>query len=74
MSKKVYDFFKYVAQIALPAIGAFYYALADIWNLPYGEQVVGTITAIDALLGALLLLDSVRYYKKLDKQNFEDKE
>ena len=65
MSNKVYDILKYVAQIALPALGTFYFALAGIWGLPYGEQIVGTITAVDTLLGALLMLSSKNYNKGL---------
>lgn len=61
LSNKMYDILKYVAQIVLPAIGTFYFALAQIWGLPYGEQIVGTITAVDALLGALLGISSAQY-------------
>ena len=61
LSNKTYDTLKYIAQIVLPAIGTLYFALASIWGLPYGEQIVGTITAIDAFLGALLKLSSNKY-------------
>ncbi len=67
MKSKTYDVLKYVAQILLPAIGTLYFALANIWSLPYAEQVVGTITAFDAFLGILLRLDSVKYYKNKEK-------
>ena len=63
MSDKVYDMLKFVAQILLPAIGTLYFALARIWDLPLAEQVVGTITAIDAFLGALLGISSLKYNK-----------
>ena len=53
-NNKVYDILKFVALILLPAIGTLYFALAAIWNLPYGEQIVGTITAVDTFLGALI--------------------
>ena len=64
MSDKVYNVLKYVAMIVLPAIGTLYFALAGIWNFPYGEQVVGTITAIDTFLGALLGISTASYNKK----------
>lgn len=67
MSNKVYDVLKYIAQIALPAIGALYFALSQIWGLPYGEEVVGTITAVDAFLGALLGISTMIYNKGADK-------
>ena len=66
MSNKVYDILKYIAQIVLPALGALYFALSTIWGFPYGEQIVGTITAIDAFLGALLGISTVQYKKKND--------
>lgn len=61
LSNKVYDVLKFVAQIALPALGTLYFALASIWGLPYGEQIVGTITAIDAFIGALLGISTTIY-------------
>lgn len=63
MSNKVYDVLKYVAQIVLPALGTLYFALASIWGFPYGEQIVGTITAVDAFLGAILKLSTNAYNK-----------
>lgn len=70
MSNKTYDVLKFIAQIVLPALGTLYAALAPLWNLPYAEQIVGTIVAVDAFLGALLGLSSVQYYKGL-KENGE---
>lgn len=63
MSNKVYDVLKYVAQIALPALGTLYFALSGIWGFPYGEQIVGTIAAVDTCLGVLLGLSSAAYHK-----------
>lgn len=62
MNNKTYDILKYIAQIVLPALGTLYFALAGLWNFPYGEQVVGTIAAIDAFLGAILKISSAKYY------------
>lgn len=63
MTNKIYDVLKYIALIVLPAIGTLYFAVAGIWNLPYGEQIVGTITAVDTCLGALLGLSAYKYNK-----------
>ena len=70
MSNKTYDILKYIAQIVLPAIATLYFAIAQIWGLPYGEQIVGTITAIDAFLGALLGISTMRYNK--EEKNHEE--
>jgi hypothetical protein len=64
MSNKLYDVLKYVAQIGLPAVGTLYYALSAIWGLPYGEQIVGTITSVDTFLGTLLMISSSAYRKE----------
>lgn len=64
MSNKTYDILKFVAQIVLPAVGALYFGLSKYWNLPYPEEIVGTITCVDTFLGALLGISSVEYYKK----------
>lgn len=63
MSNHIYDILKYIALIVLPAIGTLYFALAQIWGLPYGEEIVGTITAVDAFLGAILQISTDKYYK-----------
>lgn len=63
MSNKVYDILKFIAQVVLPALGTLYFALAGIWNWPLGEQVVGTITAIDTFLGVLLGISASKYNK-----------
>ena len=63
-SNSTYDVIKWVAMILLPAIGTLYFALAQIWGLPYAEQIVGTITAIDAFLGALLGISTMQYRKE----------
>ena len=67
MTNHTYDILKYFAQIVLPALGTLYFALSQIWGLPYGEQIVGTITAFDAFLGALLGLSSAHYYADLEE-------
>ena len=54
MSNKMYDVLKWIAMVCLPAIATLYFALAGIWGFPYGEEVVGTITAVDTFLGVLL--------------------
>lgn len=64
MSNKVYDALKFVAQIVLPATGTLYFALSQIWGLPFGEEIVGTITAVDAFLGAILGISSINYNKE----------
>ena len=72
MSNKVYDILKYFAQIVLPAMATLYITLAGIWGLPYGEQISGTVMALDTCLGVLLKISSSNYYK--ENGNIEKKE
>lgn len=67
MSDKVYNTLKWVAMYLLPALGTLYFALASIWGLPYGEQIVGTITAIDTFLGVILGISTAQYNKRVDE-------
>ena len=63
LSNKAYDILKWIAQLLLPALGTLYFALAQIWGFPYGEQIVGTITAVDAFLGVILGISSLNFNK-----------
>lgn len=63
MSNKVYDILKWVALVALDAIGLFYSTLATIWTLPYGDQVLATCVALSVLLGTLIGVSSSNYNK-----------
>lgn len=66
LPNKVYDVLKWIAQYLLPATGTLYFGIAKIWGLPYGEEIVGTITAFDTFLGVLLGISSANYYKAKD--------
>ena len=68
MSNKVYDALKWIAMYLLPALGTLYFALAGIWGLPYGEQIVGTITAIDTFLGVIIGISTTQYNKRVDSK------
>lgn len=63
MSNKVYDVLKWIAMYLLPALGTLYFALSGIWGLPYGEEIVGTVTAVDTCLGVILGISSAQYNK-----------
>ena len=65
MSNKAYDVLKWIAQYLLPALGTLYAALASIWGFPYGEEIVGTISAVDIFLGVILGISKAKYDKSL---------
>lgn len=63
-SNKVYDVLKAIALYILPGIATLYFALAGIWGLPYGEQIVGTITAVDTFLGVIVKIMKSKWDKE----------
>lgn len=67
LSNVTYDRLKWVALVALPALGALYFALAPLWNLPKAEEVVGTVVAVDTCLGLLLNVATKSYNSSDDK-------
>lgn len=73
LSNDTYDILKWVAQILLPALGTLYFALSKIWGLPYGVEITGTISAVDAFLGVCLGISSDNYHKnKNDGSSMDD--
>ena len=66
MSNKMYDVLKWIALVALDAIGLFYSTIAGIWGLPYGDQVLETCVALSVFLGALVGVSSTQYKKKAE--------
>lgn len=66
MENRTYDRWKWVAQVLLPCIGTLYFTLAQIWDLPLPEQIVGTISALDAALGIILGISSAQYHQEIE--------
>lgn len=67
-SDKTYNILKYVGLIAIPAFATFLSIIFELWHLPYGPQIVGTVTACGTLLGALLKVSTDNYYKEGDTE------
>lgn len=63
MSNKVYDVLKWIALVALDAIGLFYSTISGIWGLPFGDEVLATCAALSLLIGALIGVSSANYKK-----------
>lgn len=63
MSNKVYDVLKWVALVALDAIGLFYSTMSSVWGLPFGDEVLKTFAALSLLLGTLIGVSSAQYNK-----------
>lgn len=68
MSDKVYDILAAIGRLILPALGTLYFALAKIWGLPLGEEIVGTISAVTIFLNAILKVKSDQYWQEIDER------
>ncbi len=60
-SNETYDYLKEFTQIWLPAMGALYFGLSEIWNFPNGTEVVGSIAILTTFFGTLLRVSTTRY-------------
>lgn len=64
MSNKSYDAIKNTALFAVPVL-TFGAALCTIWNVPHCAEITATLSAVDTLLGGLVIVA-----KKIhDKEN-----
>lgn len=61
LSDKLYNGAKKLVQVILPAVGALYFSLSDIWDLPRALEVVGTISCITTFLGVCLGISNKTY-------------
>ena len=59
-----YDRLKWICLILLPAVATLYWSIANIWSLPFAEQILGTIAAIETFIGTLIGISHVNYYKE----------
>lgn len=74
-NNKTYNILKYLALIVFDAIGVAYKGLAEVWQLPYGEQIMTTCTILSVLLGTLIGVSNYRYNNMdIDTDTTEDDE
>ena len=67
---KSYDILKTICLVILPPLATFYGTLGQIWNFPYTEQIVLTISAFNAFLGACLKISNINYKK--ENENYDE--
>ena len=69
MSNKLFDILAIIGRLVLPALGTLYFALAKIWGLPLGEEIVGTISAVTIFLNAILKIQSDQYWEAMNEDD-----
>ena len=63
MTNQQYDTLKTIALIITPVL-AFLASITNIWHFPYAEQIVATLTALDTLFGAVVVVVNRQYHKE----------
>lgn len=54
LSNKQFDFLRFLAEIGITALGAFYKGIAEVWSLPYGEAVMTTSILLSTFIGVFV--------------------
>lgn len=67
LNNKQYDVIKYLTVVLLPAVGTLYFALSQIWGLPAGEAVLGTLAAIQVFIAATMRVTTKQYEESGEK-------
>lgn len=61
MTDKLYNSLKWTALVFLPAVGALYFGLGQLWDFPEVEKVVGSVTVVETFIGLLLRKSAVDF-------------
>lgn len=71
-NNKVYDILKWISLVALDAFGVAYQEFAEVWNLPYGEQVFKSAVILSVLIGTLIGVSGMKYSKTVESTEYEE--
>ena len=73
LKDSTYDFLKWFALIAIPAIEGFWLTVGKVWGFPYLTEVGTTIAAVGILIAALIGI-STKSYNQLQNMNVPEPE
>lgn len=71
LSNRTFDILKWICLVVLPACASLYMGLSKIWQLPFATEIPQTITIVDAFLGALLGVSTIKYMGDTQTQSGE---
>ena len=63
LPNRVYDVFKWLCVIVLPALAKLIVNVFATWGIPYGPQISDTILDVQIFLGAVLCISQISYTK-----------
>lgn len=64
LKDEVYEILKWLSCVALHAIGLAYSQLANVWSLPFGDQISTTCDILGTLIGVLVGVSTYNYRKE----------
>lgn len=67
MGNKTYDRIKFIALLITPII-TFICALINIWGIPYGDKIIASLSALDVLVGAIVVIAKQIYDKNVESK------
>ena len=73
LSDRTYDILKWIQKIFV-LLATFYKAIANIWNLPFGDEISATCLALATFLLGILEIASATYNKDMADVNVDDLE
>lgn len=63
LNDKLYNILKWICLTALPALTALYGVIGTTLHIPYTQETLTILTAIDTCLGTLIGVSAVKYYQ-----------
>ena len=69
LSDGTYNILKWLALIALPAIATFWGVISKVWGIPYGSEIVTTITATATLIGTLIGISHININREKEEDD-----
>jgi len=72
MKNEVFDVLKWCCMLFMPAASVLVKTICTIWNLPLGNEISLTITAINVFLASILGISHIQYKNGVDTDGNQD--
>lgn len=61
LPEKLFKALRFMAEVGLAALGTAYLGLAEVWSLPYGNEISKTCLIVATCIGAFVGISRVTY-------------
>lgn len=73
LSNNLYNVLKWICLTALPALTTLYGVIGTTLHIPYTQETITILVAVDTCLGTMIGVSSANYYKNLSDNPDMDK-